>query len=128
LRVESENKGTVAEKSYCFAVNVVLLYKYLCEAKKEFVLSKQFLRSGTSIGANVREAQQAQSKPDFLNKMNIALKEANETLYWIDLLSDTDYISVDKKQKYHKECNELISLLSAIVKTTKTNLGNKYAK
>jgi len=128
LRVESEKRGTVAEKSYDFAVKVVLLYKYLSDAKKEFVLSKQLLRSGTSIGANVREAKQAQSKPDFLNKMNIALKEANETLYWIDLLYDTDYISIDKKQSYHKECNELTSLLSAIVKTTKINLGNKYAK
>ncbi|MCL2207695.1 MAG: four helix bundle protein [Fibromonadales bacterium] len=128
MRVESENKGTVAEKSYNFAVNVVQLYKYLSETKKEFVLSKQFLRSGTSIGANVREAQQAQSKPDFLNKMNIALKEANETLYWIDLLFDTDYIPIEKKQHYRKECNELTSLLAAIVKTTKNNLGSKYAK
>ncbi|MCL2283327.1 MAG: four helix bundle protein [Fibromonadales bacterium] len=128
MRVESEKKGTVAEKSYNFAVNTVLLYKYLSETKKEFVLSKQFLRSGTSIGANVREAKQAQSKPDFLNKMNIALKEANETLYWIDLLFDSDYINIEKKQNYHKECNELISLLSAIVKTTKNNLGSKYAR
>jgi len=128
LRVESENRGSIAEKSYGFAVKVVSLYKYLNEVKKEFILSKQFLRSGTSIGANVREAKQAQSKPDFLSKMNIALKEANETLYWIDLLYDTDYISIDKKQSYHKECNELVSLLSAIVKTTKINLGNKYAK
>jgi four helix bundle protein len=128
LRVESENKGILAAKSYGFAVKVVLLYKFLSETKKEFILSKQFLRSGTSIGANVREAGQAQSKPDFLSKMNIALKEANETLYWIDLLFDTDYISVDKKQSYHKECNELVSLLSAVVKTTKKNLGVKYDK
>ncbi|MCL2100544.1 MAG: four helix bundle protein [Fibromonadales bacterium] len=128
MRVESENKGVVAEKSYGFAVNTVLLYKFLSETKKEFILSKQLLRSGTSIGANIREAKQAQSKPDFLNKMNIALKEANETLYWIDLLFDTGYISIDKKQRYHKECNDLVSLLSAVVKTTKKNLGAKYAK
>ncbi|MCL2283249.1 MAG: four helix bundle protein [Fibromonadales bacterium] len=128
MRVESENKGTIAAKSYNFAVNTVLLYKYLSETKKEFILSKQFLRSGTSIGANVREAQQAQSKSDFLNKMNIALKEANETLYWIDLLFDADYITAEKKQYYYKECNELTSLLAAIVKTTKNNLGSKYAK
>ncbi len=85
----------VADKSYAFALRIIKLYRYLISEQKEYVLSKQILRSGTSIGALIKEAEHAQSKKDFINKMNIALKEANETEYWLMLLKDSDYISLD---------------------------------
>ena len=112
----------VGDKSFAFAVRAVNLYRYLCEEKKEFVMSKQLLRSGASIGANIREALQAQSKKDFLSKINIALKEANETSYWIELLHATEYIDDKQKDSVYADCYEIISLLVAIVKTTKKNL------
>ena len=87
-----EKKNIVKEKSFLFAIEIVGLYKVLAE-RKEFVLSRQMLRSGTSIGANIREAEQAQSKADFIHKLSISLKEANETEYWLDLLFETQYIS-----------------------------------
>src|SRR6478752_632033 len=89
-------ENVIATKSFAFAIRIVNLYKNLIADEKEFVLSKQTLRSGTAIGALVREAEHAQSKADFLNKMNIALKEANETEYWLMLLKDTSYISVNE--------------------------------
>ena len=85
-------ENPAVEKSFAFAVRIVRLYKYLCDEKKEFVLSKQLLRSGTSIGANIVEAQQGQSRKDFLSKMNVALKECAETKYWIELLVAADYL------------------------------------
>lgn len=115
--------GIVAVKSYKFAINIISLYKGLVQHKKEFVMSKQLLRSGTAIGALIREADHAQSKPDFLNKMNIALKEANETEYWLLLLRDTFYISPEEFSPIHKNCDEIISLLVTIVKTTKASLN-----
>jgi four helix bundle protein len=87
-----ENKNVIKEKSFLFAIEIVALYKTLTD-QKEFVLSKQLLRSGTSIGANVREAEHAQSKADFIHKLSISLKEANETEYWLDLLYETKYLS-----------------------------------
>lgn len=116
------NKNIVKEKSFDFAIRIVKLYKYLMEEKKEFVLSKQILRSGTSVGANINEAQQAQSKKDFLMKMNIALKECTETKYWIELLSATDYINQEQKDSIIKDCIELEKLLTSIVKTTSTQM------
>ena len=116
------NKNIVKEKSFDFAIRIVKLYKYLMEEKKEFVLSKQILRSGTSVGANINEAQQAQSKKDFLMKMNIALKECTETKYWIELLSATDYINQEQKDSIIKDCVELEKLLTSIVKTTSTQM------
>lgn len=110
-------------KSYRFALRVIKLYKLLCSEKKEFVLSKQVLRSGTAIGALIREAAHAQSKADFLNKMNIALKEANETEYWLMLLKDSMYLSLPEFDSLFKDCDELIRLLVSIVKTTKKSLG-----
>lgn len=86
-------ENIVKDKSYAFAIRVVKLYKYLIDTKKEFVLSKQFLRSGTAIGALIREAEHGESKADFIHKLSIALKEANETDYWICLLKDTDYLT-----------------------------------
>ena len=120
--IEILNKNIVKEKSFDFAIRIVKLYKYLMEEKKEFVLSKQILRSGTSVGANINEAQQAQSKKDFLMKMNIALKECTETKYWIELLSATDYINQEQKDSIIKDCIELEKLLTSIVKTTSTQM------
>jgi len=124
LRIENRENPLI-KKSYDFALDIVLLYKFLAEKRKEFVLSKQLLRSGTSVGANIREAVDGQSKADFLSKMNISLKEARESLYWIDLLADSNYIDPEQKQKIYKKCEELIRILVSIVKTTKINLGKK---
>jgi len=98
------------------------MYKFILHDKKEFVLSKQLLRSGTAIGALVKEAEHAQSKADFLNKMNIGLKEANETEYWLMLLKETGYINENEFQSMVKDCREILKLLISIVKTTKNSL------
>jgi four helix bundle protein len=111
------------QKSYSFAIRVVNAYKYLIHEQKEFILSKQLLRSGTAVGALVREGIHAQSKLDFLNKMNIALKEAYETEYWISLLHDTGYISKEMYESIHTDSVELVKLLSSTVKTMKDSLG-----
>ncbi|MBU6173813.1 MAG: four helix bundle protein [Planctomycetes bacterium] len=113
-------KNVVKDKSFSFALRVVKLAKYLQEQKKEFVLSKQVLRSGTAIGALVREAEHAQSRPDFINKMSIALKEANETDYWLDLLHQSDHITPKSFNSILPDIQELIKLLVSIVKTSKT--------
>jgi four helix bundle protein len=109
----------VREKSFAFALRIVKLAKYLQTEKKEFVLSKQILRSGTAIGALVREAEHAQSKADFSHKMSIALKEANETDYWLDLLHQSDYLATDSYASIQPDIQELIKLLVSIVKTSK---------
>lgn len=98
-------------------------YKFLTNDQKEYVLSKQMLRSGTAIGALVAEAHHAQSSADFLNKMNVALKEANETFYWLSLLRDTDYLSEQIYKSISIDCKELIALLVSIVKSVKSSLG-----
>ena len=110
--------NVIADKSFAFAVRIVKLYKHLCDEKKEYVLSKQLLRSGTSIGANVSEALQGQSKRDFLMKMNISLKETSETKYWLRLLKAAEYLSDQEQQSIFDECVELEKLLTSIVKTT----------
>ena len=110
---------TVARKSFLFAVRIVKLSKHLNTAKKEYVLSKQLLRAGTSIGANIAEAEQAQSKADFISKMNIALKEAVETNYWLRLLQASDYLSDAEFSSIHSDCRELEKMLTAILKTAK---------
>ena len=115
-------ENVVAPKSYAFALRIVNLYKWLITEKNEFVLSKQILRSGTSIGASVKEAEHAQSKADFLHKMNIALKEANETEYWLMLLKDSSSLPEFEFNSMHTDCSELIRLLASIVKTTKMKL------
>jgi four helix bundle protein len=109
----------VKDKSFAFALRVVKLAKVLQEEKREFVLSKQVLRSGTAIGALVREAEHAESKADFAHKMNIALKEANETLYWLDLLHQSEYIADQSFESLRDDSEELVKLLVSIVKTTK---------
>lgn len=107
-------KSIIEVKSFDFAIRIVKLYKYLCEEKKEYVLSKQLLRSGTSIGANVSEAQRGQTKPDFYAKIAISLKEANETRYWIRLLHATGYLNDQEYSSLHSDINEIISILVAI--------------
>ena len=108
----------IVEKSFEFSVRIINLYKHLQYEKKEYVLSKQILRSGTSIGANISEAQRAQSKADFNAKMNISLKEANETYYWLRLLHRTDFISDEAFNSIEKDVNEIISILVSICKQT----------
>ena len=110
---------TVEIKSFQFAVRIVNLCKYLRTNKREQTLSKQLLRSGTSVGANVAEAQQAQSHADFISKMSIALKEAAETNYWLRLLQATDYLSETEFSSIHSDCRELEKMLTAILKTAK---------
>ena len=109
--------NVIADKSFSFAVRIVNLYKYLTQQKKEFVLSKQVLRSGTSIGANVSESIRAQSRADFVAKMGIALKEANETKYWLQLLKATDYITAEQTESLLTDLSELLGLLTSICKT-----------
>ncbi|MCI0501618.1 MAG: four helix bundle protein [Epsilonproteobacteria bacterium] len=113
----------ILDKSFNFAIRVVKLYKYLCDDKKEYVLSKQLLRSGSSIGANVNEAQAGQSKADFIAKMAIASKEARETKYWIDLLIKTDYLDINEVhvQSLQQDIEEIIKLLTIIVKSSQGN-------
>jgi four helix bundle protein len=113
--------NVVKEKSFAFAVRVVNLYKFLTARKKEFVLSKQLLRSGTAIGALVREAVQAESKMDFIHKMAIALKEANETEYWILLLRETKYLTPKESESILSDNVELLKLLTSIINSTKRN-------
>jgi len=114
-----KNENVLYEKSYLFAIRIVRLNQYLANNKKEYILSKQVLRSGTSIGALVRESKYAQSTPDFINKLSIALKEANETHYWVSLLKDTDYLEQKMFESLEKDINELLKLLTAIIKTLK---------
>ena len=109
----------IKEKSFEFAVDVVNLYKDLANNKKEYVMSRQLLKSGTSIGANVREAEFAQSKADFINKMSVALKEANESSYWLDLLYETEFLNEQEYQKFKLKSQEILRLLVSIVKTSK---------
>lgn len=115
-------ENVVKDKSFRFAVRVVRLYQFLCDEKREFVMSKQLLRSGTSVGAMVREAEHAESKNDFKHKMAIAQKEINETIYWLDLLKETDYLTLEQYASIHIHAVELIKLLTSILKTAKVNL------
>lgn len=111
-----KDNNIIVDKSKKFAVRIVKLYKYLTEESHEYVLSKQLLRSGTSVGANVREATRAQSKQDFYHKLNIALKEADESAYWIELLS---FITKAQFESIYKDCDEVVSLLVSITKSQK---------
>lgn len=114
-----KSNNIVMDKSKAFALRIIKLYKYLCEEKREFVLSKQVLRSGTSIGANIKESECAQSKADFNAKLYIAFKEANETEYWLELLHESDYLPHDAFESIYSDCNEIIKILSSITKTLK---------
>ncbi len=109
----------ITTKSKQFAVRIIRLYQHLSNENHEFVLSKQVLRSGTSIGANVREAIQAQSRKDFISKMQIALKEASETEYWLELLHETDYLADKEYESIASDCSDINKILTAIVKTSR---------
>ncbi len=112
------------EKSFRFAIRVVNLYKYLCDDKREYVLSKQLLRSGTSVGAMVYESEHAESKPDFVHKLAIAQKEINETIFWIELLKETDYLSEQEFESISVDAVELIKLITKSIKTTKLTINH----
>lgn len=114
------------QKSKQFAIRIIRVYQYLTLEKKEFVLSKQLLRSGTSIGANLAEGECSISKRDFLAKMYISLKECNESLYWLDLLFETDYLSEREYVSLRTDCDELRRMLSSITKTTQYRISNGF--
>ena len=114
-----KEENVIKEKSMSFAIRIVEMYKYLSDVKQEYVISKQLLRSGTSIGANVSEGVYAQSRNDFISKHSIALKEAAETEYWLELLIKTGYVTEKQYSSINEDCREIIRLLAAIVKNTK---------
>ena len=116
------DKSITHIKTKAFAVRIIRFYKYLAEEKHEYVLAKQILRSGTSIGANVRESYSAQSRADFINKLNIALKEADETLYWLEIFLESEIITQSEFDSLYTDLKEICSLLASSIKTTKNNL------
>lgn len=120
-----KQENIILDKSFNFAVRIVKLYKYLCEEKKKYILSKQLLRCGTSIGANINEAQAGQSKADFISKMSISSKEARESKYWVELLIKTDYLDINEiyVQSLLKDIDEIIKLLTSIVKSSKVDVN-----
>jgi len=120
--VNDMKEEVLKAKSFKFAVRVVNLYKYLVEEKKEFVLSKQLLRSGTSVGAMVREAEHSESKADFIHKLAIAQKEINETIYWLELLLATEYLSQQQFESINTNAVEIIKRITSSIKTAKSNL------
>lgn len=124
-RKTENGRNILREKSYAFALRIVKLCKFLTVEKKEYILSKQVMRSGTSIGANIAEAGQGQSKPDFIHKMSISLKEAFETQYWIELLRDGEYLEVNFAESLLVDCCELQKILTASIKTAKKNLDGE---
>ena len=107
-------------KSKSFALRIIKMYNYLCDEKKEYVMSKQVLRSGTSIGANIAEAFYAQSEADFIAKLYISRKEAGETIYWIELLKESSYLGCDEADSMIKDCDELLKILTSSFKTMKS--------
>lgn len=115
-------ENVILDKSMDFAVRIVNLYKYLCDEKREFTLSKQLLRSGTSIGANAHEAHNGQSKKDFLAKMYVSFKEASETEYWLILLMRTDYLTKEQGESILNDCIEIKKILTSIIKSTKLDV------
>lgn len=115
-------ENILGDKSYSFALRIIKLYKYMAHEHREYILSKQVLRSGTSIGANIEESVHAQSKMDFIHKLSIAQKEACETNYWIRLLRDSEYLTTILSESLLKDCDEIQRLLAASIKTTKSNL------
>lgn len=116
------DKSITHIKTKAFAVRIIRFYKYLAEEKHEYVLAKQILRSGTSIGANVRESYSAQSRADFINKLNIALKEADETLYWLEIFLESEIITQSEFDSLYTDLKEICALLASSIKTTKNNL------
>jgi four helix bundle protein len=118
------SKNIVKDKSFGFAIRIVRLNQFLLTEKKEYVLSKQLLRSGTSVGALIREAEQAETKKDFIHKMAIAQKEINESIYWLELLKKTDYLNQSEFKSLNTDAIEIIKLITSIIKSTKANINN----
>ncbi len=112
-------KNIIKDKSFEFALRIIQLYKYLTTEQKEYIMSKQLLRSGTAIGALVRESEHAESKADFIHKLSIALKEANETEYWLDLLNQSSYIDKNRQVSISNDIKDILRLLISIIKTSK---------
>ncbi|MEI6090120.1 MAG: four helix bundle protein [bacterium] len=115
-------ENILKSKSFLFAIRIVKLYKYLVENKKEFVMSKQLLKSGTSVGAMIREAEYAETKIDFKHKLGIAQKEINETIYWLELLKETDYMSKEQFDSIYSDADEIIRLITSSILTVKSSL------
>lgn len=118
-------KNILKEKSFALALRIIKLYKFLIENKKEYVLSKQILRSGTSVGAMIREAQNAESKMDFVHKLAIAQKECDETIYWMELLMQSDYISKEAFESVSAEAEQVLKMIKSAILTTKRNIAIK---
>lgn len=114
--------NVILEKTYNFSIRIVKLYKYMVSNQNEFTLSKQILRSGTSIGANVEEAIGGITKKDFISKLTISYKEARETHYWLRLLKDTGYMDIDKHESLAQDCEEILRILYSIIRSSKQNL------
>ncbi|MFN4233238.1 MAG: four helix bundle protein [Bacteroidia bacterium] len=122
----SEKKSILKDKSFAFALKCIKLYQYLTDTKREFVMSKQLLRSGTSVGANIREAQNAESRTDFIHKLGIAQKECDETMYWLELLKASEYISQSEFDIMNSEANEIFKILRSSILTSKQKPKNSY--
>ena len=120
---EMKEENIVREKSYAFALRIIKAYKYLAEEKKEYVLSKQLLRCGTSVGANIEEAIGGQSPKDFFAKLNVSYKEARETMYWLRLLKDSKILNEKESDSLMKDCDELLKITGTIIKTMKVKLN-----
>ena len=118
------SNNIVKNKSFSFAVRIIRLTQFLTAEKNEYILSKQLLRSGTSVGAMIREAEHAESKADFVHKMAIAQKEINESIYWLELLKETNYLSLEQFTSINTDAIEVIKLLTSIIKTAKTSATN----
>jgi four helix bundle protein len=115
--------GILANKSFSLAIEIVQLYKYLVDEKREYVMSKQLLRAGTSVGAIVRESQNAESKMDFVHKLGIAQKECDETLYWLELIQASGYPDEQKFKACYQQASEVLKILKSVILTTKQNLN-----
>ncbi|CAN5156882.1 hypothetical protein BH20ACI2_BH20ACI2_25340 [soil metagenome] len=116
-------ENVLKTNSYAFALRIIKVYKFMSQELREYVLAKQLLRSGTSIGANIAEANQAQSTPDFVSKMGIALKETVETEYWLSLLRDSGFLTIAQADSLLSDCNEIKAILTAVIKTAKQKKG-----
>ncbi|MEO6691387.1 MAG: four helix bundle protein [Saprospiraceae bacterium] len=118
----NENKNILKNKSFAFAISCVKIFKHLTDTKKEFVLSKQLLRSGTSIGANIREAHNAESKADFIHKFGIAQKECDETIYWLELLHHSEYLNQGEFESHCKDATEVLKMIRSSILTLKQKM------
>ncbi len=120
----NERKSILKEESFKFAFEIIKMYKFLVETKQEFILSKQLLKSGTAVGALIREAQNAESKNDFIHKLAIAQKECDETIYWLELLKDASYLDSLDFTKAHKNATSILKMLKSAILTTKQKINN----